>query len=371
MRLLIISESYPHEKNLSGDVFTHVRAKKYAKNHEVRAFSYPQVPNELIYEGISIQLFDDAGLLLAAVKDYNPDKILIHFYQSWMLEGLIKKVSIPVIIWVHGYEVTGWYRRLFNYTLYSPVLLSVIKNNIKQQYYYHQLITYSNNTNTKVHFVFVSHWIKKVAEQDTLSTIKNFSIIPNPIDVELFRFDKKSDDLRKKILVLRSFKSKKYANDISVKAILQLSKTAYFNELTFSIIGDGPLFDSLLLPLRNFPNVHIQRGVVPHSEIPALHKEYGIFLCPTRQDTHGVSMCEAMSSGLVPITSNNSAIPEYVKHGVTGILTKSPGQVAQAVEDLYNHTAKFQKISIAASQSMSEICNIHTIIHKELSIIQS
>ena len=36
----------------------------------------------------------------------------------------------------------------------------------------------------------------------------------------------------------------------------------------------------------------------------------GIFICPTRQDAQGVSMCEAMSSGLVPITLYNTAIPE-------------------------------------------------------------
>ena len=57
----------------------------------------------------------------------------------------------------------------------------------------------------------------------------------NPIDENLFRYKPKTADLRKKILVLRTFMSRKYATDIVRDTILSLSRKEFFNELSFSI----------------------------------------------------------------------------------------------------------------------------------------
>jgi len=370
MRLLILDENYPHLDNLMGDVFVHVRAKEYVKHHEVKVCSYFHKPGSLVYEGIALELFDNIESLVAAIKAYQPDKILIHFYQSWMLEAVIKVFKIPVIIWVHGYEALGWYRRLFNFTWYSKVFLNHIRRNTKQQYHFRKLIRYANETGS-IHFVFVSNWMRKITEQDTLSSIKRYDIIANPIDINLFQYNKKEAGVRKKILLLRSFGSKKYANDISVKAILELSKRKCFADLSFTIIGNGNLFDKTVQPLKQFSNIKVTRGPVRHILIPAIHAEHGIFLCPTRQDAQGVSMCEAMSSGLVPVTSDNTAIPEFVTDGKSGVLTHSPVEIADALENFSADADLFCKMSENTAQSIRTLCSIENIIQKELAIIQS
>ena len=79
------------------------------------------------------------------------------------------------------------------------------------------------------------------------------------------------------------------------------------------IIGDGPLFDDLIKPLKHFTNVKYQKTFLQHHQIAKIHKNYGIFLIPTRMDSQGVSRDEAMASGLVPITNNVAAIPEFVR----------------------------------------------------------
>jgi L-malate glycosyltransferase len=370
MRLLILDENYPHLENLLGDVFVHVRVKEYAQHHEVKVFSYFHTPRTLTYESISLDFFNDKQALIEAIKKYNPDRILIHFYQSWMLEEVIKVLKVPVVIWVHGYEALGWYRRLFNYTLYSPVLLNYIKRNTKQQYHFRRLIKYANRSG-KVRFVFVSDWMRRITETDTLSKIKRYDVIANPIDGNLFKYVEKDKEARKKILILRSFVSKKYANDIAVKAILILSERPVFNDLAFTIIGEGSLFDKLLNPLRKFSNITIKKGVVRQIEIPAVHKEHGVFLCPTRQDAQGVSMCEAMSSGLVPITSYSTAIPEFVTNNSSGILTRSPKEIADAIEYLCKHDDKFKTLSRSASDDIRRLCDIKGIIKRELLIIEN
>jgi L-malate glycosyltransferase len=369
MKLLILNENYPHLDNLMGNTFVHVRVKEYAKKHETRVFSFFYPQREIVYEDIPISFFRDIQSIRKAILAFSPDRILIHFYEYWMADWIIKPLQIPVIIWVHGYEALGWYRRLFNYTLYSPVLLNYIQKNTIQQYHFNRLIHYANQTKS-VRLVFVSDWMRRIAEVDSLIRIKNYSIIPNPIDTGLFNYVKKDVEKRKNILLLRSFKSAKYGNDIAVKAIQVLSRKRCFNEFNFKIVGEGQLFEKVLAPLRGFKNVNIQEGAIRHILIPTLHKEYGIFLCPTRQDSQGVSMCEAMSSGLVPITSDNTAIPEFVKDNVSGFLTHSASEIADSLQFLYEHPKAFEKMSENAREAIEAKCSNSVVISEELAVIE-
>ena len=197
------------------------------------------------------------------------------------------------------------------------------------------------------------------------------SVIPNPIDTDLFSYHPKSVEHRKRILVLRSFSSRKYAGDIIAQAILELSQRSLFRDLQFHIQGWGTLFDDLVAPLRQFDNVQIRRGFVEHQGIPESHRPFGVFLCPTRQDAQGVSMCEAMSSGLVPITSPNTAIPEFVIDKQTGFLGRSPIEIADAIEYLYREPERFLIISKQASISIKTICGVERVIAKETELIEA
>lgn len=369
MRLLIYNENYPHLENLMGNGFVHIRVKEYAKHHDVQVFSYFHEARKIVYEGVNIETFDDVDKIVEATKAYKPDRILVHFYQPWMLERVFKKLDIPVVIWVHGFEALGWYRRLFNYKWYSPYLLRFIYKNTLQQLDFRGLIKHANNSD-KVQFVFVSDWMKRVTETDTLCQIKHSHTIPNPIETNMFAYREKTSEDRKKILLLRNFNTYKYANDISARAILHLSKKNFFNDLSFRIIGKGQLFDKILDPIKHFPNVDITNGAVLQSKIPELHAGYGVFLCPTRQDAQGVSMCEAMSSGLVPVTSDNTAIPEFVSDRSTGFLTHNYKQVADAIEEMYMNPDLFLKMSKQAADSMRAQCSISSVINQELEVIK-
>ncbi|MBY0537540.1 MAG: glycosyltransferase family 4 protein [Chitinophagaceae bacterium] len=369
MKILILDENYPHLNNLMGDVFVHVRAKEYAKQHQVVAVSFFQDDNVIEYEGITLYQRSSIEGVNAIINDFKPDRLVIHFYQSWMLEEILKKIDVPVFIWVHGYEALGWYRRLFNYAWYSPVLLNYIRSNTKQQLEVRKLIKYANS-GSKIHFVFVSNWMRRVTEADTLSKISRYSIIPNPIDTDLFAYHEKSNDDRTRILILRSFSTNKYANDLSAKAILGVSKKSFFKELNFTIIGKGGLFRRITDPLVPYSNISITEGAVRQVQIPDLHTGFGVFLCPTRQDAQGVSMCEAMSSGLVPITSNNTAIPEFVENDKTGIVTNSVSEIERAFERLYSDPIYFKELSRNAAKSIRSKCSIQKIVKQELTLIQ-
>jgi glycosyltransferase involved in cell wall biosynthesis len=117
--------------------------------------------------------------------------------------------------------------------------------------------------------------------------------------------------------------------------------------------------------------VNITKGFLDQSDIAVLHKEHGVFLSPTRFDSQGVSMCEAMSSGLVPVTTNVAAIPEFVDHGKTGLLAPPEDYLALAnwIERLYFNSELFERLSENASSEIRRLCSEDVAIKSELDLI--
>lgn len=370
MKLLIIDNDYPNEHNLYGDVFVHVRVKEYQQLHECVAISLA-AKNNFIYEGVTVKAFADIASANAFITGYQPDIILIHFVLKQFIEEIIPRHQCPYVVWVHGYEALSWRRRMFNYTwrnFIPQTFLLMVRSSRAQLKSVGSLIRQSNN-GLPVHFVFVSNWMKRICEKDTAAKVNNYSIIPNPIDTALFQYRNKEAESRKHILLIRPFSTKKYATDIASEAIQILSGKAFFSDLKITIIGSGRYYEQHTAPLRSFANVTLINRFLTQSEMKEYHDRNGIFLCPTRQDAQGVSMCEAMSSGLVPITSNNTAIPEYVEHEVSGFLTKNAAQIAQSIEYLYHHPEKFTAMSAAAAERIKTTCSIQYITGVETKLL--
>lgn len=370
MKLLIIDNDYPNENNLYGDVFVHVRVKKYKQYFDCLIVSM-QAQKDFVYEGIQVKSCKTTKDLNHEIIQYKPDVVLIHFILKIFIEKIIPYHKLPFIIWVHGYEALGWYRRLFNYSwknFFSRSFFSMVKTNMLQLRSLRKLI-HKSNSGENIQFVFVSKWMKKICELDTFTKVKKASIIPNPIDVKIFNYNPKNLEQRKRILMIRPFHTKKYATDIAIAAIIKLSALPFFKDLHFTIIGKGKMYDKQIKPIKHFSNIVFINRFLTQQEIKMYHDEHGVFLCPTRQDAQGVSMCEAMSSGLIPITSNNTAIPEFVTNNISGFLTLNSAGICDRISFLYNNANSFFKMSENSSANIQSICSIESVITKELDII--
>ncbi|MFL5808847.1 MAG: glycosyltransferase family 4 protein, partial [Flavisolibacter sp.] len=243
--------------------------------------------------------------------------------------------------------------------------------NMVQLYHYRRLISRSNREN-KIQFVFVSEWMKRITQFDCAVRVKNYHIVPNPIDDKLFHPVAKDVALRKKILLIRPFSSKKYATDIATDMMVELKNYDFFNELSFTVFGKGSTSSRMYGLFKDCPNVSIKEGFLTQKQIKQLHDEHGIFIALTRQDAQGVSMCEAMSSSLVIITSNNTAIPEFVSDRVSGFLTNNvPAEAAKLIRELYEHPEVFLSISQRASVDIKEKAGLEKVIRKEMELINS
>ena len=370
MRILVLDINYPSDTNLYGDVFVHARVKGYiALGHEVHVLVFFTRGASYEFEGVAVTSLASLEELRSAIDAIGPDVIAIHFFQGWMLEKIVKKIDVPVVVWVHGAEALGWYRRLFDLRVNGDFARYAASNTL-QLSRMRRLYGYIRHNPSRAAIVFVSQWMHRIASVDSLRAIRPYAVVPNPIDTELFRFERKDPALRTKVLLIRSFGSRKYANDLAVAAILRLSRLSGFDEFSFTIVGSGTLFAELTAPLRKLSNVTLIEGFQTRCAIRALHSRHGVFLCPTRQDAQGVSMCEAMASGLVPITSRNTAIPEFVSDDASGFLCDGPDEMATAMTALRMSPARFADMSAAASRSIGAKAGADVVIPAELALMQ-
>lgn len=369
--ILILTNTYPSYDNLYRNGFVHTRVRSYAAQG-VRASVFclkensPQVFSE--FENVDVQA-GGSELLDVMLASGQYKTVAVHFLDPSMWAVLKHHLDkLKIVVWVHGAEVQPWWRREYNYN--TPEQLAVAKMQSHRRIEFWQEVF--SNTGKNIKFVFVSRYFANEVMEDTAVSIEEdrYDIIHNPIDTSIFVYKKKDSDYRKRLLSIRPFASRKYANDLTVEAILLLSEKPYFDDLDITIMGEGQLFEETLQPLMNLPNVTIKRGFLQHEEISHIHAQNGIFLVPTRMDSQGVSRDEAMASGLVPVTNAVTAIPEFVDE-TCGILV--PAEDAQAMADgierLYLNPELFQKLSAAAAQRVRRQSAADVIVKQEIALL--
>ncbi len=367
---LILTNIYPSYDDLYRNGFVHARVKAYQKEGaNVDVFQLQKAQKLSYYEFDNVDVTRGAATELDnLLKSNNYKSILVHFLDEFMWDVLKNHIDkTKVFVWIHGSEIQPWHRREFNYTTQEELEKAKIPSAQRMKFW--KSILKEPHPNLKL--IFVSQYFAEEVQEDLELQIPNQNkvIIHNYINTDLFNYIPKDIEQRKKILSIRPYASRKYANDLSVEAILELSKKPYFNELTFHMMGDGILFDETLEPLKKFSNVHIERRFLSQSEIAALHKEYGSFLTPTRMDAQGVSRDEAMSSGLIPITNGVTAIPEFVDEEC-GVLADGDDAhgLAEGIAKIYENPELFQSMSKSAAKRVREQCGFEQTIGKELEL---
>lgn len=371
--VLVLTNNYPSYDELYKNGFVHSRVKAYREyGQEVDIFRFKK--NQPLswheYQDVDVITGSKTALdRMMATGQYR--HVFVHFLEPDMWDVLAKYIDmVKVTVWVHGAEIHPWWRRKYNIETEAQEEHAKAQSEIRMAFWRGILKPMHSN----LHLVFVSNYFASEVMEDIGFELpkSQYSVIHNPINTELFNYIEKPAEQRKKILSIRPFASRQYANDITVAAILELSKEDFFHELEFRIIGDGPLFESTVEPIRHFDNVTLEKRFVAQPEIARLHKEYGVFLCPTRWDSQGVSRDEAMASGLAVVTTATAAIPEFTdeecafvaKHG-------NPQSVAYQLKHLIKNERAFLDVSKKASQRIIKKLDNSVIIPFELSFLKN
>lgn len=312
-RHLVIANNYPRTGSEYANGFVHRRVLHYLDNGaHVDVVVAGYTANQEIFEYEGVRVLEGNGTEIDEIlTQQSYTSVSVHFLNEKIWNYLKPHLdSIKLHVFVHGYEVSHWIRRTMNLPN-GTSLERAIDRTIRQQHMWRQVIDHSNGPAS---FIFVSEWLHKAASQDMRVHFppSRTHIVHNVIDTSLFSYAPKDPGQRFRILWVRSAHNLNYGHDIAIATIRLLAQSPLWKNIDIRIIGDGGYFPEFREALKNYPNVSIEQGFISQSEISRLHKEYGIFLVPSRLDTQGVSRDEAMASGLVVATNSVCAIPEFV-----------------------------------------------------------
>lgn len=373
-RVLMVLRQYPSYGDRYRYAFAHARARAYREaGRKVDVFRFGSDAGAHHFdefENVDVTCGGHDGLQdLLATGQY--DHVLVHFLDRAIWQVVAPHLDrIKVTVWVHGAEIQPWERRAFDDDG-APAQRKLHRQRSSEARlgFWRGLL---RDPHPNVRFVYVSRTLLEQSAEDLGLAISApaAAVINNPIDTDFFDFQEKPVEQRSRILLLRPFASRIQGNDLAVAAILQLASSPGFANLAFTIAGDGPLFEETVAPLRHLTNITIRRGFVSRNEIKALHREHGVFLCPSRMDTQGVSRDEAMASGLVPVTNRVGAIPEFVRDdcGYLADPEDSDG-LAAAIAELQANPEQFRALSRCAAEHVRSRSGFDRTVARELAMI--
>ncbi|WNB85201.1 glycosyltransferase family 4 protein [Cellulomonas sp. ATA003] len=376
-QVLLVANAYPSDGSLYRNAFIHRRVLAYLDaGITVEVFYlHPPVtePYAYVFDGVRVTV-GNAAAYEHRIAEQPYRAVLVHFASPDMVQPIVRHApGTPVIVWVHGFEAEAWHRRWFTFTGSAAEIRAAVA---KDDTYYRGQLTFMawllTTDELDVQVVHVSEWFRRhVVEPDVGVPTRRPHVIPNVVDTDLFPYVPKRPDDRLRILSVRPYASRKYANDQTVAAIVELSTRPFFDRLAFTVRGEGALFDQTVRPLADLANVSVERGFLRQEDIATLHADHGVFLAPTRFDSQGVSMCEAMSSGLVPVSTRITAIPEFVEDRVSGMLARpeDPVDLADQIELLYYNPELYLSLSERAATRTREQCGFDATVGREIALI--
>lgn len=369
LRILVVTRSYPAEGNLYQYPFVHRRVLAYlSRGHEVMVFRPSAEKGQHEFDGVTCR--SGGRDTLAALADgWSPDVVAVHGFSELMWETIQPLAGrYPIRAWLHGSEIPGIARFKARHDGDEQERAAATSTLEDRCSFWQSFLA---DMPARFRLVFVSNSAAELAREDLGALLQDWDVIHNPIDTELFGYQPKMADDRFNILMIRPFDSFGYGNDLAADAISILSRRDGFDRLHFTIVGDGPLFEPTVDPIRHLSNVNLSRRFLTQQEIAALHRENGIFLVPTRIDTQGVSRDEAMSSGLVPVTNLAGAVPEFVDDVCAALApANDAAALAEGLWDMVQDEGLFCRRSAAAAHRVRRQSCKELIVPQELAVLR-
>jgi L-malate glycosyltransferase len=220
---------------------------------------------------------------------------IVHTTQDYGI--FFQKKDTPIVLTLHGYILDPWmhaYSSLAQRIHYATDL---------------RLITWISLLKADV-ITAVSHFMAQVARED-LGIIKPIRVIYNGIDTDFYTPLKTPRPARKEVKVfvtgnLTLRKGVQFLPDIASR--LDPGITIYYTP------GLRTTFN-----LENIPNLQ-PMGRVPFKDLPDRYRDMDILLMPTVREGFGLSVAEAMATGIPVVASDCSSIPELIDNGKGGFL---------------------------------------------------
>ncbi len=337
----------------SGIVATELGKGLLDRGHDIHFFSY-DLPERLngysgrfFFHHIDVPLYPVfrfppytlalATSIAAVAEQHQLDVIHVHYAIPHSTSALLAKMmtsyyqgkDLKIITTLHGTDIdlVGW----------EPS--------------YRKIVEYSINSSDAV--TSVSRHLKK-ATHEKFRINRDIQVIYNPIDTEAFcpLPDRRGPNEKKKqILHISNFRPVKRVVE-AVKIIDIVRSCCESVELVF--LGDGP-------DRAEAERTAQQLGVTDHvvfagkvNHVEEWIQKADLLLSTSEMESFGMSIAEAMSSGIPVVAYEVGGVPEVVEDGVEGSLVEMGGlcSAAKAISDILSNPTVWNSYSRAARQKV-------------------
>ncbi|MCU0473686.1 MAG: glycosyltransferase [Bacteroidales bacterium] len=340
MDILILTHSYPDEKNKWRGTFIKDQAKALSEIHDVTVVYFTVDNNRLapftnfsfsknitgnlteysVTVPRSFPVINQVKYLFVTYKfisDHilNKKKIdIIHSHLSYpagFLGTIIYKIKrIPNVITEHT-----WIRKYFR----SPIHKICVK--------------YALNNCSLI--IAVSNALKTDIQNFSTNSI---SVVPNVVDIERFPLAERKRDENINLGLLGGLSNYRKGLDLLIKAASKLSIINFI----IHIGGTGSLLDSYKRMAKEYQVDEKCKfyGEIQPEKVPDYFSNLDIFVLASRDETFGMVVIEAMSVGL-PVIATKCGGPQEIVTPSSGLLV-SPENVDELVDAIEQMSVKLE-----------------------------
>lgn len=349
MRIGIFTETYtPY---ISGLVTSEVMLKKGLEKlgHEVYVvtanlenfqYEYDEEEHVLKIPGIPTGIYDSRLTSVYPLKAVNMIK-------GWNLDVIHSQTEFAI----------GTFARLMSYQLDIPLVHTY--HTMYEDYIHYITKGYFNRSSKKIVEYLTLFYCDKTASELIVPTKKTYDLFKEkyqvdrnihiiPTGIELERFYKENVDSKKVEELKQKLKLSKddfvaifigrLAQEKNVVFLLNVIKELVpkIPNLKLLIVGDGPDYDEYKKIIKEYKiekNV-IMTGKVAWEDVPYYYHLSDIFLTASHTETQGLTVIEAMASGVVPICIDDESFATTVIDGLNGKIFNTEEECQNIIEEL-------------------------------------
>ena len=336
----------------SGILATRLGVELSKRGHEIHFISYerPFAIQGVDHENLSVHLVSIpeyplfkyppytvslASEIAQVSQKYGLDLVHVHYAIPHSVSAFLAKMltDVPYIVTFHGSDVTILGR--------DPSFLPVNVMSLEKA----------------DGLTAVSKYLREQA-LTTLGLEKDISIVSNFVDANVFSpaepFRTQGYSARQCVVIhVSNFRPIKRIEDL-VEAMRIVVKRAVGIRLI--LVGDGPERQRIELLVKE---LGLQKNVLMtgfRTDVPELLRCSDILVLCSDNESAGLSLIEAMSSGLPVVGTRVGGIPEIVEDGKTGLLVppRSPEELADRILKLNSDSELRLKMGLEARRTVLE-----------------
>lgn len=224
------------------------------------------------------------------------------------------------------------------------------------------------------HFCAVSKYVGETTRELMKMGDRKITILPNPVDPNLFRPNPEIEPVRNTILFVGTLVEKKGVRQLIeaiplIRAVVPDAKLVLIGRDTTDKNTGAPYSETLkhILPFE-YKEVVEFLGVKPNYEVTNWLARADICAYPSHMEAQGIVVIEAMAAGKAVVASQLGPGPELIEDGVNGLLCDpySPRSIAEKIISLLTNDVLRYQLGKNARVTAVERFSIDVIIEENI-----